>query len=196
MAAFVERQRGQAKGAASRRTIDEVTHSYTFTLTFRLADRSDDPGKLLDALFQAGCDDASVGVGQHGMVGLDFTRSAASAVEALRSAIRNVRTAIPGAVLVHAGPDLVGLSDMAEIFGFSRQNMRKYATGRSASHDTFPAPAIMGEPSLWHLAEIASWLRLNTTVQPPPDVLEMSKAAARINFEVERERLKKILELA
>jgi predicted DNA-binding transcriptional regulator AlpA len=171
-------------------------HSYTFTLTFKLAHRGDDPGKFLNALFEAGCDDAAVGIGQHGMIGLDFTRSAASAVEALRSAIRNARTAIPGAVLAHAGPDLVSLSDMAEIFGFSRQNMRKYATGQSAAQDTFPAPAIMGEPSLWHLAEIASWLRLNTTVQPPPDVLEVSKAAARINFEVERERLKKILELA
>jgi hypothetical protein len=196
MAARVERQTGHAKGVANRRATDGGMHSYTFTLTFNLAHRGDDPGKFLDALFEAGCDDSSVGIGQHGMIGLDFTRSAASAVEALRSAIRNARTAIPGAVLVHAGPDLVGLTEMAEIFGFSRQNMRKYATGQSAAHDMFPAPAIMGEPSLWHLAEIASWLRLNTTVQPAPDVLEVSKAAARINFEVERERLKKILELA
>jgi hypothetical protein len=170
-------------------------HSYTFALTFSLAHRDGDPGKFLNALFEAGCDDASVGIGQRGMIGLNFTRSAVSAVDALRSAIRNARTAIPGAVLICAGPDLVGLSDMAEIFGFSRQNMRKYATGRSAAHDTFPAPAIMGEPSLWHLAEIAWWLKVNTTVQPPRDVLEVSKAAARINFEVERERLKKILEL-
>ena len=89
----------------------------------------------------------------------------------------------------------MGLTEMAEVFGFSRQNMRKYATGLPASREAFPAPAILGEPSLWHLAEIASWLKLNTTVRPPPDVLEVSKAAARINFEVERERMRKILEL-
>jgi hypothetical protein len=169
---------------------------YSFMLNFNLPSRGDDPEKYLDALFEAGCDDASVGVGQFGMVGLDFTRCAQSAEDALRSAIQNVQTAIPGANLVQVGPDLVGLTEMAEIFGFSRQNMRKYATSRSWVHDAFPAPTIIGEPSLWHLAEIAVWLRLNTAVKPPPGLLEVSKVAAQINFEVEGQRLKKISELA
>jgi hypothetical protein len=172
-----------------------MMHSYTFTLTFNMLHQGDDPSKYLNALCDEGCDDASLGFGQHGMIGLNFTRSAASAGEALRSAIRNVRTTIPGAMLVQAGPDLVGLTEMAEFFGFSRQNMRKYATGRSAARDMFPAPAIMGDPCLWHLAEIASWLGLNTAVQPPPNVLDVSKAAARVNFEVKRQRLKRILDL-
>jgi hypothetical protein len=107
-----------------------------------------------------------------------------------------VRTAIPGAVLVQAGPDLVGLTEMAAIFGFTRQNMRKYATGQSGAPDVFPAPAILGDPSLWHLAEIVAWLKLNTSVQPPNQVLEVSKAAAKLNFESERKRLKRIIELS
>jgi predicted DNA-binding transcriptional regulator AlpA len=130
------------------------------------------------------------------MIGLDFTRAARSAEDAIRSAVANVRTAIPGVTLVQAGPDLVGLTQMAEICGFSRQNMRKYATGQSGAPEAFPPPVIVGDPSLWHLAEIVAWLRLNTAVQPPDDVLEMSKAAAKLNFEVERKRLKKILQLA
>ena len=171
-------------------------HSYTFMLNFVLPDRAADPEQYLDALYEAGCDDAVVGVGQHGMIGLDFTRAARSADEAIRSAISNVRAAIPGAALIQAGPDLVGLSQMAEIFGFSRQNMRKYANRQSGGPAAFPPPVVLGDPSLWHLAEIVAWLRQNTSVQPQDDVLEVSKAAAKLNFEVERKRLKRMLERA
>lgn len=165
---------------------------FAFLLNFALPAGNDNPEALVDALFEAGCDDATVGVGQLGTIGLDFTRSADSAEAALRSAIQNVATAIPGATLVQAGPDLVGLTDMAAIFGFTRQNMRKYATGKT----TFPAPAHIGDPSLWHLAEIVAWLRENTAVQPRDDVFEVAKAAAKINFETEQRRVRRILALA
>ena len=165
---------------------------FSFVLNFALPPGHATPDALTDALFEAGCDDATVGVGQRGMIGLDFTRAADSADSALRSAIQNVTHAIPGATLVQAGPDLVGLTDMAAIFGFTRQNMRKYATGKA----TFPTPAYIGDPSLWHLAEIVDWLRANTGVQPRDDVFEVAKAAARINFETEQRRVKRILALA
>ena len=171
-------------------------NKYIFMLIFTLPDRGADPEFFLDALFEAGCDDASVGVAKRGMVGLDFTRRAEDAEDALRSAIRDVEQAIPGAVLVQAGPDLVGLSEMAEIFGFSRQNMRKYAMGQSVSREAFPAPAVTGESSLWHLAEIANWLKLNTIVQPSLEVVEVAKAAARVNLRVQQERVGRLLEKA
>ncbi len=170
--------------------------NFAFTLNFMLPRREDSPDQYLDALYEAGCDDAVVGVGQYGMLGLDFTRAAASAEDAIGSAIENVRSAIPGAKLVQAGPDLVGLTEMAAIFGFTRQNMRKYATGQSSAAEVFPTPAVLGDPSLWHLAEIVAWLKLNTSIQPPNQVLEVSKAAAKLNFECERKRLKKINELS
>jgi len=169
---------------------------YVFMLNFSLPDRDADPEDYLDRLFLAGCDDASVGVGKRGFIGLDFAREAENAESALRSAITNVEEAIPGAVLIQAGPDLVGLSEMAEIFGFSRQNMRKYAVGQSAATSDFPLPVITGESSLWHLAEIASWLRLNTQVFPPKEVTEVSRAAALINFRIEETRMKRILQEA
>src|SRR5271168_4316710 len=84
--------------------------SYSFVLNFNLPRGDEDPGQYLDALYEAGCDDALVGVGHRGMIGLDFTRSASSAEEALRSAVRDVQRAIPGANLVQVGPDLVGLT--------------------------------------------------------------------------------------
>src|SRR5665213_3521009 len=118
--------------------------SYEFMLNFTLPHRDDSPERYLDALYDAGCDDALVGVGQYGMIGLNFSRTATSAEEALRSAIENVREAIPGAYLVQAGPDLVGLTEMADIFGFSRQNMRKYATGQAGGQEAFPLPVVLG----------------------------------------------------
>jgi hypothetical protein len=79
---------------------------YEFELTFSLPDADADPASFLDALFEAGCDDATVGVGRRGAIGLDFTREAASARDAFSSAIEDVKRAIPGAVLVEAKPDL------------------------------------------------------------------------------------------
>jgi predicted DNA-binding transcriptional regulator AlpA len=172
-----------------------LMHQYHFVLNFTLPPGQDDPEAYLDALFEAGCDDATVGIGQRGMIGLDFSREAPSAEDALRSAISDVFRAIPGVTLIQAGPDLVGLTDMADIFGFSRQNMRKYATGTSAGRSPFPRPIHVGEPSLWHLAEIVAWLKRNTNVQPAPDVLEVSKATAVINFEAEQKRIRLIQEL-
>ena len=169
--------------------------TFTFILTFSLPDPESNPGRYLDALYEAGCYDAAAGVGQSGMIGLDFSREAPSAEDAIRSAIVNVRAAIPDAVLVQAGPDLVGLTEMARIFGFSRQNMRKYATGQSSAAEAFPPPVVMGDPSLWHLAEIVAWLRANTSVQPADGVLAVSKAAAKMNFEVESRRQERILTL-
>lgn len=92
-------------------------NSYVFMLNFNLPAGDADPARFVDALFEAGCDDATVGVGCRGMIGLDFTREADSAEKALQSAVRAVQRAIPGAILVQAGPDLVGLTDMAEIYG-------------------------------------------------------------------------------
>lgn len=170
--------------------------NYDFTLTFTLPSPDSDPEQYLDALYEAGCDDALVGIGRTGMIGFDVTRNAASADHALRSAIEDVQKAIPGAVLIKADPDLVGLSDMAETFGFSRQNMRKYATGDGGGREPFPLPVVSGDPSLWHLAEVTAWLKANTAIKPAPEICAVAKATARLNFEIERKRLKRILELA
>jgi hypothetical protein len=180
----------------SARFEETAMKTYSFVLNFNLPDPDARPECYVDALYEAGCDDATVGIGKQGMVGLDFSRAARDAELALKSAIKDVMTAIPGAALVQAGPDLVGLTDMAEIFGFSRQNMRKYATGPHGARQPFPAPAVLGEPSLWHLAEIASWMKANTTLPVPDRILEVSKAAAHLNFNLEKKRVKRILALA
>lgn len=170
---------------------------YNFVLSFRLPEPDDDPESFLDALFEAGCDDALPGIGRKGVIGLDFTREAPDAERALQTAIDDVVRAIPGASLFAAGPDIVGLTEMADIFGFSRQNMRKYAVGEIASVTAaFPEPIFGGKPSLWHLAEIAGWLERNTGIHPPAKVVDVAKEAAKVNLRLHEERVRRILEKA
>ncbi len=58
---------------------------------------------------------------------------------------------MPSATLIEAAPDLVGLTDIADIVGMSRQNMRKLMLAHPAS---FPPPVHEGASSLWRLWEV------------------------------------------
>ncbi|MDA8383730.1 MAG: transcriptional regulator, partial [Betaproteobacteria bacterium] len=129
---------------------------YTFTLKYQLADDDRDPDALVERLGEAGCDDALVGIGQPGRIALEFTREADSADAAVRSALAAVRSAVPSARLIEVAPDLVGLTDVADIVGVSRQNMRKLMLTHPGS---FPAPVHEGSASIWHLADVLTWLQ-------------------------------------
>jgi len=83
---------------------------YTFTLKYRLSDDDRDADELVERLGEAGCADALVGVGIAGRLALEFTREAESAQIAVRSALEDVKNAIPSAMLVEVSPDFVGLT--------------------------------------------------------------------------------------
>lgn len=161
---------------------------YEFTLRFRLADMEADAGELEGPLLKAGCDDATLGIGLPGRIALAFTRESRTAREALASAIRAVRKATPGAVLVEASPDLVGLSDVASLIGCSRQNMRKLMQNHPA---TFPMPVHDGNPSLWHLASLLEWLRDAQGQQIDGSLLELARETRSLNLARELARLGK-----
>jgi len=129
---------------------------FTFTLKYRLPDINGDAGSLEQQLADAGCDDALLGIGRPGRLALEFCRQSATAQEAVLSALADVRKAAPGAELIEVSPDLVGLTDVADLLGMSRQNMRKLLL---AHPQTFPAPVHEGSASIWHLADILSWLQ-------------------------------------
>src|SRR5690606_27543650 len=78
---------------------------YTFTLKFQLVDENGDPSELVERLGEAGCDDALVGIGRRGRLALEFTREANNAAEAVLSALRDVKQAIPSARLIEVAPD-------------------------------------------------------------------------------------------
>lgn len=75
-------------------------NDYDFILKFDLPEKDADPEQFLDALYDAGCDDATIGVGQRGRISLNFIRQSTSAAEAISSAIVDVKKAIPEARLI------------------------------------------------------------------------------------------------
>ena len=152
---------------------------YDFLLKFELPDPSVDPEKFVEALYEAGCDDATVGIGQQGRVALNFTREANSAIEAVSSAISDVRKAIPNAKLVEATPDLVGLTDIAEILGCSRQNIRKLVIG---NRSLFPSPVHEGSAAIWHLSKVLQWFKTKGSYAIEDNLIEVSKAAMQVNI--------------
>lgn len=162
------------------------TMEYTFTLKYQLADDDRDADALVERLGEAGCDDALIGIGQPGRLALEFTREADNADGAVRSALADVRRAVPSARLIEVAPDLVGLTDVADIVGVSRQNMRKLML---AHPGTFPAPVHEGSASIWHLADVLAWLQAKGSYSLAVDVLEVSRVALLVNVAKEGRRL-------
>ncbi len=151
---------------------------YEFTLKFSLQDASLDPEVYVEQLGAQGCDDALIGIGQNGRIALNFTREASAAFDAISSAISDVKRVIPDAKLIEATPDLVGLTDVAEILGFSRQNMRKLMLASGAA---FPAPVHEGKSSIWHLFQVLTWLKDEKTYQIEDTLLEIAQTNMQVN---------------
>ena len=159
---------------------------YIFTLKYQFTKHDNDPDELVERLGEAGCDDALVGIGQPGRLALEFTREAESAQVAVRSALADVKRAVPSATLVEAVPDFVGLTDVAEMVGVSRQAMRKLMLSHAA---TFPAPVHEGSASIWHLAEVLGWLEEKGGYALERKMLETARAALEVNLAREVGRL-------
>ncbi len=152
---------------------------YTFTLKYRLTPDDGTPHEVAERLGAAGCTDALVGVGLSGRLALEFTREAPSAEAALLSALTDVKTAVPHAQLIEAAPDFVGLTDVAEVVGVTRQNLRKLMLGYSAN---FPLPVHEGSATVWHLADLLEWLKTRVAYQVEPTTLAVAQATKQINL--------------
>ena len=153
---------------------------YDFTLKFDITSLECEPESLLDQFYEAGCDDAIIGIGRPGRIALNFTREAKSALEAVSSALRDVNTVIPKAKLIEATPDFVGLTDIADILGCSRQNIRNiYIKYQS----TFPSPIHEGSITIWHLAKVLSWFKEKENYKVEDSLLEVSETNMKINLD-------------
>lgn len=152
---------------------------YEFTLKFSLQNEADNPAEYIEKLGTTGCNDALIGVGQNGRIALNFVRESTSAYEAIISAIANVKEAIPGAKLVEATPDIVGLTDVADLLGFTRQNMRKLMIN---SGSAFPQPFHEGRPAIWHLANILLWLKEHRNYQIEDTMIDIAITNMQFNI--------------
>lgn len=115
-----------------------------------------------DALFQAGCDDATVSI-RSGRVFLAFSRTAPSLREAIVSAIQDVRKAQVGAEVLRVDDcNLVTQAEVARRIGRTRQLVHQFISGARGPGD-FPPPTchITDDVPLWRWCEVAHWLWQN-----------------------------------
>ncbi|GAA6616770.1 DNA-binding protein [Scytonema sp. NUACC26] len=159
---------------------------YEFTLKFRLPDPTIDTGMYVDILYESGCDDAIIGTGIKGFIALDFIREAPSAYDAMSSAIKDVRKAIPQAEVVEASPDFVGVTDVANLLGCSRQNIQKLL---SKSISNRPPAVYGGAQSVWHLFELLIWLIEHKGYHVDESLVEVAKTTRSLNLVQQSEML-------
>lgn len=115
-----------------------------------------------DALFEAGCDDATLSI-QKGVLIAEFDREAVSFSRAVASACENVAAA--GYIIERVEPDhLVSLSEIAERAGLSRQAISLYAKGERQEGFPPPAAKVTSKFPLWDWQEVADWLHAKTFV--------------------------------
>jgi hypothetical protein len=157
---------------------------YEFTLKLSIADA--DADELIERLGAAGCTDALAGIGQPGRLALAFTRDADSARQAMVSAIEEVKAVLPETKLLEVTPDFVGLTDIADVFEVSRQNLRKLRLSHLLS---FPLPVHEGSSSVWHLFPVLNWLREKTSYTVPDSLLDVAHMAMQINLAKESKQI-------
>ena len=125
-------------------------HHFTLTIRGALTDAR------LDALVEAGCDDATFST-KGDLTFAEFDREAPSLLAAVLSAIAAVES-LEGAEVLHVDPDeLVWASEIAERTGRSRQSIDMLVRGERGPGD-FPAPASHATRNpLWRWSEIEAW---------------------------------------
>lgn len=152
---------------------------YPFTLRFKVSDVGLDVDECVEFLAASGCDDALIGIGTPGRIALDFIRESSSAEDAVLSAISDVKGALPQAVLIEATPDFVGYSEVADIVGRSRQNIRKLLMTCKTSA---PVPVHEGVSTVWHLAPVLKWLRDEKDYEIEKDIIELACTNMHVNI--------------
>lgn len=125
-------------------------HGFELTIKGELTD------DRLDALFEAGCDDATFGT-SGGVTFAAFDREAPSLLDAVLSAIEAVES-VEGFEVVHVDPDeLVWASEIASRTGRSRQSVDQLVKGQRGPGG-FPPPASHATRNpLWRLSEVEEW---------------------------------------
>lgn len=129
--------------------------SYQFTLKLNREVTDDE----IDALYEAGCDDAAIETGPLGTVA-DFDREASSLAHAIASAALDIEK-VQGlrAVGVHCD-NMVNLLGIAKRAGVSREAVRLWATGLRGPGG-FPKPALItaGGEQIWDWTRVFPWIK-------------------------------------
>jgi hypothetical protein len=132
--------------------------SYEFTLVL-----DPGPGGLSDAiveqLYEAGLDDALVGESAE-VTFADFTRTAATLLDAVLSAIDDVQK-VGSVRVVRVEPnELVTLADIAERLGRTQESVRLLVNGQRGPGGFPPAISRVGsnKSRVWRWADVVGWM--------------------------------------
>ena len=129
-------------------------NTYTFTLVI---DGDAGTDERINALFEAGCDDATFSHGSTISYG-DFDRDADDLLEAVLSAVEAVESVAGLSVRRVDEDDLVTVNDIAERLDRSRQSVNQLIAG-DRGDGTFPQPLgrTRGHGRVWSWSEVAEW---------------------------------------
>lgn len=129
--------------------------TYQFTLIVDGPDLQDQP--FIDLLFEAGCDDATVGVSD-GVQYVDFDREAGALDDAILSAVDDLETLEGVEVVRIADAGLMSLADVAARVGRTRESVRLLVSG-DRGPGGFPKPVTdpRSRYRLWRWSEVAHW---------------------------------------
>ena len=131
--------------------------TYHFTLILGPSPQIDE--EIANKLYEAGCDDALVGM-RYGVSFLEFDREAASLCDAVMGAIEDIKRADSRLHVCRIEPeDLVSMSEIARRCGRSRESIRQMMTGRRGPKN-FPSPihGVASKSPLWSWSQVALWL--------------------------------------
>ena len=131
--------------------------TFAFTLIVDGPDLQDTG--VVDALFEAGCDDALVG-SSDGVQFLDFDREADTLGEAVLSAVGDVESVGELSVTRIADAGLITMAEIAARVGRTRESIRLLVAGKRGPGG-FPPPATdpRSRYRLWRAGEVEHWMK-------------------------------------
>ncbi len=148
----------------------------------------EDLDAIVNRLYEAGCDDATVAI-RNGWPVVTFCRESDSLANAVLSAISDLRSVGLRPLRVdHC--DLVTQAEIARRIGRSRQMVNQYIKGQRGPGG-FPPPACdFGEcGAFWYWCEVANWLHQHDLL--PETQREEALILDAINMKLHAERLEK-----
>jgi hypothetical protein len=155
-------------------------HNFTIVL-------SGDVDGHIDELYEAGLDDATIGE-TNGIPYAEFDREAPTRVQAIMSALNDIRK-VEDVYAVRIEPEeLVTAAEIAERIGKSREAIRLLASGQRGRGD-FPQPVshLRFRSPLWRLPDVLAW------TSSDPAEIEESRILAYVNARLQTEHLRREL---
>lgn len=177
-------------------TDERCQREFDFSLVLRGV--RDITTEVEDALFNAGCSDATLSM-RHGRAFLTFSRRAESQAEAILSAMSDVARASVGASVIRVDScDLVSQADIARLIGRTRALVSQYVHGKRGP-GTFPPPECYlkdDESPLWRWCEVAHWLFENDMLaeNAAQEAIDLAVINSALYFQSQRSSNPKLAE--